>query len=65
LTLMDGADMDSTLKGDRVFVIAATNRPNEIDDALRRPGRFDREFEIGILKACVYFGRNPGRTESP
>ncbi|KAJ3122680.1 spermatogenesis associated protein 5 [Nowakowskiella sp. JEL0407] len=31
-----------------VVVIAATNRVNAIDDALRRPGRFDRELEIGI-----------------
>ena len=43
LTLMDG--MKSRGK---VVVIAATNRPDSIDPALRRPGRFDREFEIGI-----------------
>ncbi len=41
LTLMDG------LKGrGNVVVIAATNRPNSIDPALRRPGRFDREISI-------------------
>ncbi len=43
LTLMDG--MKSRGK---VVVIAATNRPDSIDSALRRPGRFDREIEIGI-----------------
>ena len=32
---------------DRVVVIGTTNRPNAIDPALRRPGRFDREIEIG------------------
>ena len=43
LSLMDG------LKGrGEVIVIAATNRPNAIDEALRRGGRFDREIEIGI-----------------
>lgn len=47
LTLMDGMGAD---KGaERVFVIAATNRPNSVDPALRRPGRFDREIEIGEL----------------
>lgn len=43
LTLMDGI----TSRG-RLVVIGATNRPNAIDPALRRPGRFDREIEIGI-----------------
>jgi transitional endoplasmic reticulum ATPase len=43
LALMDG------LKGrGSVIVIGATNRPNALDPALRRPGRFDREIEIGI-----------------
>lgn len=43
LTLMDG------LKGrGHVIVIAATNRPNAIDPALRRFGRFDREIDIGV-----------------
>jgi len=43
LTLMDG------LKGrGQVVVIAATNRPNSIDTALRRFGRFDREIDIGV-----------------
>ena len=37
------------VRGDsRVMVLAATNLPNSIDMALRRPGRFDREIEIGI-----------------
>ncbi len=43
LTLMDGLK-----KRGKVIVIAATNRPNAIDPALRRPGRFDREIEIGV-----------------
>lgn len=43
LTLMDG------LKGrGQTIVIAATNRPNSIDQALRRFGRFDREIDIGV-----------------
>ncbi|VVB72666.1 VCP-like ATPase [uncultured archaeon] len=43
LALMDG--MESRGK---VVVIGATNRPDSLDPALRRPGRFDREIEIGV-----------------
>jgi transitional endoplasmic reticulum ATPase len=43
LALMDGLKPRG-----RVVVIGATNRPNAIDPALRRPGRFDREIEIGV-----------------
>jgi transitional endoplasmic reticulum ATPase len=43
LALMDGLES----RGE-VVVIAATNRPNAIDEALRRGGRFDREIEIGV-----------------
>lgn len=69
LTLMDGMsegvarDQDATAGDEdgepnalpRVVVIAATNRPNAIDPALRRPGRFDREIEIGIPDADARF----------
>ena len=43
LALMDGLQARG-----KVVVIGATNRPNALDPALRRPGRFDREIEIGI-----------------
>ena len=43
LTLMDGIEARGKL-----VVIGATNRPNAVDPALRRPGRFEREIEIGI-----------------
>jgi transitional endoplasmic reticulum ATPase len=43
LTLMDGIKPSSD-----VVVVAATNRPNVIDPALRRSGRFDRELDIGV-----------------
>ncbi|RLE65115.1 MAG: AAA family ATPase [Thermoprotei archaeon] len=43
LALMDGLEA----RGD-VIVIGATNRPSALDPALRRPGRFDREIEIGV-----------------
>jgi len=43
LALMDGLKPRG-----RVVVIGATNRPNALDPALRRPGRFDREIEIGV-----------------
>src|SRR3989339_1258118 len=40
--------MDGLKSRGKVIVIAATNRPNSIDPALRRPGRFDREISIGV-----------------
>ncbi len=43
LSLMDGLKSRG-----RVVVIGATNRPDALDPALRRPGRFDREIEIGV-----------------
>ena len=51
LTLMDGLDG----RGD-VVVIGATNMESSIDPALRRPGRFDREIEVGVPA-------RPGRRE--
>ena len=42
------ATMDGLKSRGRVVVIAATNIPNSLDPALRRPGRFDREIEIGV-----------------
>src|SRR5256712_2803682 len=43
LSLMDGMGARGN-----IIAIGATNRPNAIDPALRRPGRFDREIEIGV-----------------
>src|SRR5207245_6675856 len=43
LSVMDGLEARG-----KVIVIAATNRPNALDPALRRPGRFDREIEIRV-----------------
>jgi transitional endoplasmic reticulum ATPase len=51
LTLMDGIEPRQNL-----VVIAATNRPEAIDEALRRPGRFDREIVVGVPD-------QPGRRE--
>lgn len=76
LTLMDGLggkegqqSEEDAARG-RVIVIAATNRPNAIDQALRRPGRFDKELEIGVPDAAarlsilkVLLRRTPHRLE--
>ena len=43
LALMDGMDGRG-----QVVVMGATNRPDAVDPALRRPGRFDREFYFGL-----------------
>lgn len=39
--------MDGISRTDGILIIAATNRPDSIEPALRRPGRLDREIEIG------------------
>ncbi|AAS52749.2 AER065Cp [Eremothecium gossypii ATCC 10895] len=48
LTLMDGVDSSGS-----IVVVATTNRPNKIDPALRRPGRFNVEVEIGVPDAAA------------
>ena len=64
LSLMDGLEARG-----KVIVIAATNRPNALDPALRRPGRFDREIEIrvpdkkGRLDILLIHTRNMPLTE--
>lgn len=49
LNLMDGIS-----RTDRVLVIAASNRPDSIEPALRRPGRLDREIEIGSVRVLFF-----------
>jgi ATP-dependent 26S proteasome regulatory subunit len=58
MTLMDGlsgttssSSSSSSPSLGRVCVVGATNSPNTLDSALRRPGRFDREIEVGIPTA--------------
>ena len=55
LALMDGMS-----ERGNVIVLGATNRPESIDPALRRPGRFDREIEVGyqMLRADWKFFRS-------
>lgn len=52
LTCMDDLDLKKT-GGKPVIVLAATNRPDSIDSALRRPGRFDEEISIGVPNGSV------------
>ena len=61
LSILDGVGEgeDGSTQEERVIVIGTTNRPNSIDPALRRPGRFDREIEIGmplgLCPSCLGF----------
>lgn len=46
---MDGSSDHGNDGSEKVVIIGATNRPETLDEALRRPGRFDREIEIGTI----------------
>ena len=65
------ANMDGLQSRGKVVVIAATNVPNILDPALRRPGRFDREIDIGVpgkegrLKILKIHTRNMPLLEDP
>uniref|UniRef100_H3BVT2 vesicle-fusing ATPase n=1 Tax=Tetraodon nigroviridis TaxID=99883 RepID=H3BVT2_TETNG len=50
LTLMDGIGSEG--HSGRLLVLGATNRPHALDPALRRPGRFDKELEVGVPSAA-------------
>jgi SpoVK/Ycf46/Vps4 family AAA+-type ATPase len=47
VSILDGASAESPSLH-RVVVIGTSNRPEAVDRALRRPGRFDREIEVGV-----------------
>ncbi|CAB1325550.1 unnamed protein product [Coregonus sp. 'balchen'] len=50
LTLMDGIGSEG--HSGQLLVLGATNRPHALDPALRRPGRFDKELEVGVPSAA-------------
>lgn len=50
--------MDGIISSEGVLVIAATNRPDSIEPALRRPGRLDREIEFGTRTLFTLFNVN-------
>lgn len=49
LSALDGPESQD----DRIVLIGATNRPNSLDDAIRRPGRLDKEIEIGSFTLLI------------
>ena len=51
LTLIDGSNASASSASGGVLLMAATNRPNDMDAAMRRPGRLDVEVEIGVPSA--------------
>lgn len=50
--------MDGICRTDGLLIIAATNRPDSVEPALRRPGRLDREIEIGEMKSFLFYAFN-------
>ena len=60
LTLMDGLKASS-----KVVVIGATNRPTVIESALRRPGRFDRELDMGVPELARWLASSARLALSP
>eukprot|EP00590_Aulacoseira_subarctica_P005943 CAMPEP_0172436888 /NCGR_PEP_ID=MMETSP1064-20121228/71959_1 /TAXON_ID=202472 /ORGANISM="Aulacoseira subarctica , Strain CCAP 1002/5" /LENGTH=337 /DNA_ID=CAMNT_0013185317 /DNA_START=1488 /DNA_END=2498 /DNA_ORIENTATION=- len=51
LTFLDGVEVSGSSIQDRVFIVAATSRPDKVDSALLRPGRLDRHIYIGLPEA--------------
>ena len=50
LTFLDGVEVSGSIQ-DRIFIVAATSRPDKVDSALLRPGRLDRHIYIGLPEA--------------